>query len=208
MTSYSGDIIKLAPVAATYEIEIERIVQNGRYGVFPLVITDFNTDEFGVFNIEDACFSLFYLITYEDVAEVDDLTNYIVEYLNSDTGQIECPTFTERFSIDAPSGIIILTTKNYGTEDELFPAVGTNFYPDPAVSFVMLTSQEYGYVEPLPEIKEKINSPNTFVDKYGKLHIGKDLQAGDVIKVKSISTYINPSGETETLEDTRSVVVI
>lgn len=46
---------------------------------------------------------------------------------------------------------------------------------------------------------EGINSPRTFVDRYGKLHVGEELQNGDVITVDVTSTYINPSGATTAL---------
>ena len=48
---------------------------------------------------------------------------------------------------------------------------------------------------------EAINSPRTFVDVYGKLHVAEDLENGDVITVTVVSTYINPSGATTTLSD-------
>lgn len=48
---------------------------------------------------------------------------------------------------------------------------------------------------------EAVNSPRTFVDVYGKLHVADDLENGDVITVTVVSTYINPSGSTTTLSD-------
>jgi len=44
-----------------------------------------------------------------------------------------------------------------------------------------------------------VNSARTFVDRLGRLHVGEDLENGDVITVDITSTYINPSGETTEL---------
>lgn len=44
---------------------------------------------------------------------------------------------------------------------------------------------------------DAVNSPATRVDKYGVLHVSKNLEYGDVITVVVTSTYVNPSGETE-----------
>lgn len=48
---------------------------------------------------------------------------------------------------------------------------------------------------------EAINSPRTFVDEYGVLHLGKDLAVGDVVTVTCASTYVNPSGSTTAMTD-------
>ncbi len=47
---------------------------------------------------------------------------------------------------------------------------------------------------------EAIALPSTtYVDEYAILHVGKSLNAGDVITVDAKSTYVNPSGATEEL---------
>ena len=48
---------------------------------------------------------------------------------------------------------------------------------------------------------EAINDPRTFVDEYGVLHLGKDLEVGDVVTVTCTSTYVNPSGSTTEMTD-------
>ena len=48
---------------------------------------------------------------------------------------------------------------------------------------------------------EAINDPRTFVDEYGVLHLGKDLEVGDVVTVTCTSTYVNPSGSTTAMTD-------
>ena len=52
-----------------------------------------------------------------------------------------------------------------------------------------------------------VRSPTTRVDNYGVLHIGKNLEADDVISITATATYINPSGETTTYTDTETVTV-
>ena len=48
---------------------------------------------------------------------------------------------------------------------------------------------------------ESIVSPRTYIDFDGILHVGDELQNGDVITIVATSTYINPSGVTSTLSD-------
>ena len=48
---------------------------------------------------------------------------------------------------------------------------------------------------------ESIVSPRTYIDFDGILHVGDELQNGDVITVLATSTYINPSGVTTVLTD-------
>ena len=43
---------------------------------------------------------------------------------------------------------------------------------------------------------EVVKSPRTRVDKYGILHVAKNLEAGDTINIVAKSTYVNPSGAT------------
>lgn len=47
----------------------------------------------------------------------------------------------------------------------------------------------------------------TYVDEYARLHLGKSLKTGNVIKVKATSTYVNPSGATTELTATASVTI-
>lgn len=47
----------------------------------------------------------------------------------------------------------------------------------------------------------------TYVDQYARLHLGKSLKPGNVVKVKAVSTYVNPSGETTALNATVSVTI-
>lgn len=54
---------------------------------------------------------------------------------------------------------------------------------------------------------EVVKSPRTRVDEYGKLHVAKNLESGDVISITATSTYVNPSGTTQTLTNTATVTV-
>ena len=47
----------------------------------------------------------------------------------------------------------------------------------------------------------------TYVDEYAKLHIGKSVKSGTVIKIGAKSTYVNPSGATVSLTSDTSVTV-
>ena len=52
-----------------------------------------------------------------------------------------------------------------------------------------------------------VRSPRTRVDEYGILHVSKALEVGDVITVVATSTYVNPSGTTETFTATGTYTV-
>lgn len=47
----------------------------------------------------------------------------------------------------------------------------------------------------------------TYVDEYARLHLGKSLKSGNVVKVKAKSTYVNPSGATNELTADASVTI-
>lgn len=48
---------------------------------------------------------------------------------------------------------------------------------------------------------EAINSPLTYIDEYGIIHIDEGLEVGDVITVTATSTYVNPSNSTSAMTD-------
>lgn len=54
---------------------------------------------------------------------------------------------------------------------------------------------------------EAINSPRTYVDRLGKLHVDSELLDGDVITIGLTSTYINPSGSTTALTNSVTATV-
>lgn len=47
----------------------------------------------------------------------------------------------------------------------------------------------------------------TYVDEYARLHLGKSLKSGNVVKVMATSTYVNPSGDTTKLTADTTVTV-
>lgn len=47
----------------------------------------------------------------------------------------------------------------------------------------------------------------TYVDEYARLHLGKSLKTGNVVNVKATSTYVNPSGDTNSLTATAAVTI-
>ena len=47
----------------------------------------------------------------------------------------------------------------------------------------------------------------TYVDEYARLHLGKSLKSGNVVKVTATSTYVNPSGDTTKLTADTTVTV-
>lgn len=49
---------------------------------------------------------------------------------------------------------------------------------------------------------------DTYVDKYGRLHISKDIPVDTEITVTATSTYINPSGSTSSYTDTSVVTIV
>lgn len=56
-------------------------------------------------------------------------------------------------------------------------------------------------------VTSAVNSPRTYVDTEGVLHVGSELHGGDVITIVATSTYINPSGDTSTLTDDATATV-
>lgn len=79
---------------------------------------------------------------------------------------------------------------------------------DPSNPFVNVAPNAATYEVSITRDGSPVNSPRTRVDEYGILHVGSDLQANDVIKVKATSTYVNPSGTTDTLTATGTYYVV
>lgn len=52
-----------------------------------------------------------------------------------------------------------------------------------------------------------VDSVRTWVDEYAVLHVGEDLESGDVITITATSTYVNPSGATTKYTDDVTVTV-
>lgn len=100
-----------------------------------------------------------------------------------------------------------------------FPVGGVSNYPI-QVSLVGNTSNDNFPIEPnaamfsivsvvrnMGEKTEAVpfNAAKTYVDNRGFVHIGDDLQGGDVITIQGTSVYINPSGTTKTFTATLAI---
>lgn len=80
--------------------------------------------------------------------------------------------------------------------------------PDAVTYDVAVTrSTTTGEGESAVTTTEAINSPRTYVDRLGRLHVDEDLENGDVITIGLTSTYINPSGATTALTDSVTATV-
>jgi hypothetical protein len=100
-----------------------------------------------------------------------------------------------------------------------FPIGGVSNYPI-QISLLGSTSNDIISVEPnaamfsivsvtrdMGETTDVVpfNAAKTYVDNRGFVHIGADLQGGDVITIQGTSVYVNPSGTTQTFTDTLDV---
>ena len=134
------------------------------------------------------------------------------------------------FTTDAATTVPTITQEITGIELSIrhtsqsemparFPVGGVSNYPI-QVSLVGNTSNDVISVEPnaamfsivsvarnMGETSEAIafNAAKTYVDNRGFVHIGDDLQAGDVITIQGTSVYINPSGTNKTFTATLDV---
>ena len=175
--------IKLAPNAATYETSVTRSGTAGTAGVYTLTIggtwAENDTIKIGdtTVTITDAMTTNALIAAAIETAFASD-TNYTVA---DDSNKV---TFTEK------SG-------KYGTGAPTVTKTTTNGTASMATTTVPV----------LPTEDTVVRSPTTRVDNYGILHVGKTLQTGDVITITATSTYINPSGATETFTDTETVTV-
>lgn len=175
--------IKLAPNAATYETSVTRNGSDGTAGVYTLTIggtwAENDTIKIGdtTVTITDAMTTNALIAAAIETAFASDTTYTVADNSNK-------VTFTEK------SG-------KYGTGAPTVTKTTTN-----GTASMVTTTQPV-----LPTEDAVVRSPTTRVDNYGILHVGKNLQTGDVISITATSTYINPSGSTETFTDTETVTV-
>lgn len=175
--------IKLAPNAATYETSVTRSGTDGTAGVYTLTIggtwAENDTIKIGetTVTITAAMTSNALIAAAIETAFASDTTYTVADNSNK-------VTFTEKsgkYGTGAP-GVTKTTTNGTASMATTTPPV-------------------------LPTVDTVVRSPSTRVDNYGILHVGKNLEAGDVITIVATSTYINPSGATETFTDTETVTV-
>ena len=181
MTSYSGDKIKLAPDAAVYDVTVTRS-QTGTQGVYTLTLS-------GTFASGNKI--------KIDGTEVT-LDSDTAASASAAAGAVETAMVANtNYTVDATGAVITLTEKSghYGIGMPAWSITSTNGKGTAATT----TEGE--------STEKPVNSPSTFVDRLGVLHVSKSLKAGDSITVKAVSTYINPSGSTSTLTDEITIAV-
>ena len=180
MTAYSGGSIQLAPKAATYETTVTR-PQDGTQGVYTITVSGtWVAGETVTVNGTTATVA----------SGSTSTTNVATAIKNAMSGD---PVYT----VTSSGAVVTLTEKSgyyghgipaYSTDSvagKLTPATTTEGVPTDAV----------------------VNSPETYVDKFGVLHASKKLKTGDSIKVAAECTYINPSGATSSLTDEITIAV-
>ena len=180
MTAYSGGIIELAPKAATFETTVTR-PQTGTQGVYTITVGGtWVANETVTVNGTTATVASGSTSTTNVATAIKNAMSGDTVYTVTSTGAVV--TLTEKSGYYGHGIPAYSTTSVAGT---LTPATTTEGVSTDAV----------------------VNSPDTYVDKFGKLHASKKLKAGDSIKVYAESTYINPSGDTSTLSDEITIAV-
>ena len=181
MTAYSGNKIQLAPDAATYETTVTRS-RTGTQGVYTLTLSGTFADD--------------------DTIEIDGTTTT----LDSDTAAsgtaaaaavVTAMAANTNYTVTS-SGAVITFTENSGHYGVGMPAWEIT---STAGKGTAATTTE-GVSTEMP-----VNSPRTYVDKYGVLHAAKNLKSGDTINISAKCTYVNPSGDTSVLSDDITVAV-
>ena len=178
MTAYSGNKIKLAPDAAIFDVSVTRS-QTGTQGVYTLKLG-------GTW------------VSGEKITV--DGTEVTLSSTSANTNASAIATAmaaNTNYTVTATSATVTFTEKagHYG--------VGMPSYSTTSVAGTLTpgTTTEGVSTEAV------VNSPQTYVDRLGVLHASKALQSGDSITVKATCTYINPSGDTSTLEDSITIAV-
>ena len=181
MTSYSGNKIQLAPDAATYEVSVTRS-QTGTQGVYTLTLS-------GTFAADDTIVidGTTTTLDSDTAASTSAAAGAVVTAMAANTN----------YTVTSSGAVITFTetTGHYGVGIPAWKITST------AGKGTAATTTEGVSTE------KPVNSPSTFVDKYGVLHAGKNLKSGDTIYIAAKCTYINPSGDTSTLSDEITVAV-
>lgn len=181
MTSYSGDKIKLAPDAAVYDVTVTRS-QTGTQGVYTLTLS-------GTF-------------ASGNKIKIDGTE------VTLDSTSAASPTAAASAVVTAMAANTNYTVTSSGAVITFTETSGHYGVGMPAWSITSTAGKGTAATTTEGESTEKpVNSPSTYVDRLGILHASKSLKAGDVITIKAVSTYINPSGDTSTLSDEITVSV-
>ena len=177
------DYMKVAPNAATYETTVIRGETDGTAGVYTLSIG-------GEFAQNDTLTADGVTITVGSGATNNDIASALATALASD----------ETYTVAASNNTVTFTEKDgkYGTGAPTVSKSSTG-------GEIYLVTTTAGIA---PSDGAAIKSPRTRVDEYGILHVAKTLRAGDVITVVATSTYINPSGPTQSYSDSGTYTVV
>lgn len=181
MTAYTGDKIKLAPNAAVYEVTITRS-QAGTQGVYTLTLS--GTFASGNKIVIDGT------TTTLDASSAASPTAAATAVASAMSGNTN-------YTVVAASGVLTFTEKagHYGVGMPAWEITSTNGKGTAATTTEGVSTEK------------PVNSPTTFVDRLGVLHVSKNLKAGDSITIKATCTYINPSGDTSSYSDEITVAV-
>lgn len=181
MTAYSGNKIKLAPNAATYEVTVTRS-QTGTQGVYTLTLT-------GTFASADTIVvdGTTTTLNSSSAASVTAAATAVVSAMSANTN----------YTVTNTAGVITFTEKagHYGVGMPAWEITSTNGKGTAATTTEGVSTEK------------PVNSPSTYVDRLGVLHVSKQLKAGDSINIVATCTYINPSGDTSTYSDEITVAV-
>lgn len=175
--------LKVAPSAATFETTIIRGATDGTAGVYKLSVG-------GTWAENDTITVSGETVTVGASDTNNDIAGAIATALASDT----------TYTVSASNNVVTLTEKSgkYGTGAPQVSKSTTN-------GTTSLSTTTPGVA---PSDGTAINSPRTRVDEYGILHVARTLQAGDVITVVAKSTYINPSGSTNSYTASGTYTVV
>lgn len=181
MTAYSGNKIKLAPNAAIYEVSVTRS-QTGTQGVYTLTLsgTFANGNKITVDGTE---------VTLDNTSAASPTA--------AATAVKNAMSANTNYTVTSSGAVITFTEKagHYGVGMPAWEITSTNGKGTAATTTEGVSTEK------------PINSPSTFVDRLGVLHVSKNLKAGDSIYINAICTYINPSGATSTYSDDITIAV-
>jgi hypothetical protein len=176
--------LKVSPSAATYEATVEHAATEGTAGVYTATLS-------GTF-------------AEDDTIKIGDTTVTVTAAMADNTAVasaiVTAMASDATYTVTSSGAVVTFTEKSgkYGT--------GAPTIVKTSTAGVITQATTTAGVAPTDAYAK--NSPRTRVDEYGILHVARSLVAGDVITVVATSTYINPSGSTETYTDSGTYTVV
>ena len=172
--SVVGPVLSVKPDAASYSVAINR-PQTGSAGVYSLTIGG-TWAENDTVTVDG---------TVTTVASGSTATTAVASAIATAMAD------NTNYTVTASGSVVTITEKSgkYG--------IGA---PTIAKSSTAGTVTLATTTEPVPSNVD-VADLNTYVDSYGRLHVGNGLKSGDVITVTASSTYVNPSGSTTVYTD-------